>query len=192
VAYFDKNPEVRICQTEELWIRNGVRVNPKERHRKTSGMIFERSLELCLVSPSAVMLSRDLLADIGPFDEALPACEDYDLWLRISCRFPVFLIDKPLIIKRGGHTDQLSRQAGLDQYRIRSIVKLIETNTLTTDQVQSAIRVMKKKCHVYAKGCAKRGRRAEAEHYRRLAKRYNALLDTHLSNPQRIILAESH
>ena len=82
-----------ICQTEETWIRNHVRVNPKNRHKKTSGMIYERSLELCLVSPSAVMIRKELFDIVGYFDEDLPACEDYDLWLRISCRFPVFLID---------------------------------------------------------------------------------------------------
>ena len=45
------------------------------------------SLELCLVSPSAVMLRRDLFERIGGFDENFPVCEDYDLWLRIAARF---------------------------------------------------------------------------------------------------------
>jgi glycosyltransferase involved in cell wall biosynthesis len=56
VAFLDSNADALICQTEETWIRNGIRVNPKKRHKKPSGMIFERSLELCLVSPSAVMM----------------------------------------------------------------------------------------------------------------------------------------
>ncbi|MEN8780645.1 MAG: glycosyltransferase, partial [Desulfobacterales bacterium] len=103
VDFFNKNPAALICQTEEIWIRNGLRVNPGKRHRKPFGMIFEPSLELCLVSPSAVMVRRELFEKVGLFDENLPACEDYDLWLRVGCRFPVHLIDKPLTIKRGGH-----------------------------------------------------------------------------------------
>jgi glycosyltransferase involved in cell wall biosynthesis len=161
-AFFDQNPEAVICQTEERWIRNGVRVNPGKRHRKRGGMIFEPSLELCLVSPSAVMLRRSLFESVGFFDERLPACEDYDLWLRISCRHPVHLIDRPLIVKRGGHPDQLSRAAGLDRHRIRAIRRLLAQNVLTADQRRAAWKTLAAKCTIYAAGCRKRGRPEEA------------------------------
>jgi glycosyltransferase involved in cell wall biosynthesis len=176
VAYLAQNSDVQICQTEEIWIRNGVQVNPKRRHRKPSGMIFKRSLELCLVSPSAVMMNRRLLSDVGLFDENLPACEDYDLWLRISCRYPVHLIERPLIVKRGGHADQLSRQPGLDKYRVQSLANLMDAHVLTAWQAQSAINVMRQKCTVYAMGCDKRGRADEARCYRSLARRYERML----------------
>jgi glycosyltransferase involved in cell wall biosynthesis len=169
VEFFAQHPDAVICQTEERWVRNGVRVNPKKRHLKFSGMIFERSLALCLVSPSAVMIKKALFDAVGVFDEDLPACEDYDLWLRISCRYPVDLIKTPLIVKRGGHADQLSRAPGLDQYRIRSLMKLLEDNMLTAPQKQAVIRTLTQKCAVYAGGCRKRGREAEAQYYDRLA-----------------------
>ena len=172
VKFFADHPDAVICQTEERWVRNGVRVNPKKRHLKFSGMIFERSLALCLVSPSAVMMKRSLFKAVGVFDEDLPACEDYDLWLRISCRYPVDLIDTPLIIKRGGHADQLSRAPGLDQYRIRALMNLLEDNLLTAPQKQALIRTLTQKCAVYAGGCRKRGREEEARYYERLADRY--------------------
>jgi glycosyltransferase involved in cell wall biosynthesis len=173
VDFFKRNPAALICQTEEIWIRNGLRVNPGKRHRKPSGMIFERSLELCLVSPSAVMVQRELFEKVGQFDESLPACEDYDLWLRVGCRFPVHLIDKPLTIKRGGHEDQLSRQSSLDRYRIRSLVKLIESARLTPIQRNAAVIALREKCAVYAKGCLKRGRLEEALHYTALSRKYH-------------------
>ena len=176
VDFFKENPAALICQTEEIWIRNGLRVNPGKRHRKPSGMIFERSLDLCLVSPSAVMVRRELFEKVGLFDESLPACEDYDLWLRVGCRFPVHLIDKPLTIKRGGHEDQLSRQSSLDRYRIRSLVKLIEADRLTLPQRNAAVIALREKCAVYANGCLKRGRLAEALHVTAISRKY------HLSN----------
>jgi len=37
VEFFNSNPDALICQTEEIWIRNGVRVNPKKKHKKPSG-----------------------------------------------------------------------------------------------------------------------------------------------------------
>ena len=169
VDFFNANPEALICQTEEKWIRNGIFVNPKKRHRKLSGNIFEQSLYLCLVSPSAVMMKRSLFEKAGMFDETLSACEDYDMWLRVSCRYPVYLIDTPLIIKRGGHADQLSRTSGQDRYRIQSLKKIIESNLLTDEQTMSALKVLKEKCAIYANGCLKRGRKDKALYYNKLS-----------------------
>jgi glycosyltransferase involved in cell wall biosynthesis len=169
VDFFNSNPDALICQTEEIWIRNNVRVNPKKRHKKPSGMIFEPSLALCLVSPSSVMIRPSLFEKIGGFDETLPACEDYDLWLRISCRHPIYLIDTPLIIKRGGHDDQLSASPSLDKFRIKSLKKIIESNLLSKAQHRAAQKILKEKCAVYASGCRKRGRVDEASYYLNLA-----------------------
>ena len=171
VAFFKSNPDALICQTEETWVRNGVRVNPKKRHHKFSGMIFEPSLALCLVSPSAVMIRKTLFDTVGLFDESLPACEDYDLWLRVSCRYPVFLIDEPLIIKHGGHEDQLSKAAGLDKFRIQALTKIVKNRTLSESQTRAALQTLKEKCAIFANGCRKRGREDEAEYYEDLAGR---------------------
>jgi glycosyltransferase involved in cell wall biosynthesis len=172
VNFFKSNPAAVINQTEEIWIRNGVRVNPKTRHHKFSGMIFEKSLALCLVSPSAVMMKRSLLEEVGLFDEDLPACEDYDLWLRISWRYPVDLIETPLIIKRGGHADQLSQASGLDRFRIQSLKKNIENRQLDEGSCRAAVRTIKEKCAIYAGGCRKRGKKDEARYYEELADSY--------------------
>ena len=172
VNFFHRHPDAMICQTEEIWMRNHVRVNPKKRHKKPSGMIFEPSLSLCLVSPSAVMIKPALLAEVGGFDETLPACEDYDLWLRVSCRYPIYLVDMPLIIKRGGHDDQLSASPGLDKYRIQAIRKIIESDMLSASQLQAAVETLKAKCGIYAAGCRKRGRINDAIYYEKLADKY--------------------
>lgn len=166
--FFRNNPGFRICQTEEIWIRRGVRVNPGLKHEKRAGMIFEDSLELCLISPSAVMMERSLFEEHGGFDEALSACEDYDLWLKITCTEPVGLVKQPFMVKRGGHPDQLSRQPGLDRYRIKSIASIMASGRLNSSQYRAASRVLEKKCRIYAQGCKKRGRLQEAEYYRQL------------------------
>jgi len=115
------------------------------------------------------MIRRSLFEKTGMFDETLPACEDYDMWLRISCSYPVYLIDTPQIIKRGGHSDQLSISSGLDRYRIQSLKKIIESNLLTDEQEKAAIKVMKEKCTIYGNGCLKRGRKEKALYYNDLA-----------------------
>jgi hypothetical protein len=106
---------------------------------------------------------------VGGFDETLPACEDYDLWLRIGCRFPIYLISTPLVIKRGGHKDQLSRKPGLDRFRIRALKKLLQSNVLTPSQQAAALETLKKKCAIYAAGCFKRGRFDQGNEYLRLS-----------------------
>lgn len=172
IDFFNQMPDALICQTEEVWIRNGLRVNPKKRHKKPSGMIFKPSLELCLVSPSSVMIHRSLFERVGNFDETLPACEDYDLWLRISCRFPIHLVDTPLIIKRGGHDDQLSSMTGLDKFRIKAIENIIKSGFLSRDQHRAAVKTLKEKCDIYAAGCRKRGKEEEARYYTSLSERF--------------------
>lgn len=169
VAYLEANPEIHICQTEEIWIKNGRRINPRKKHRKPSGMIFMPSLELCLVSPSAVMLKKDFFLETGGFDESLPACEDYDLWLRISCRYPVHLIADPLVIKRGGHKDQLSSAPGLDKFRIQALLNILDSPHLTRPMREAAVSVLVQKCRIYAQGCARRNRSVEAEKYNHIA-----------------------
>ena len=171
VKFFTVHPEAQICQTEEIWLRNGVRVNPHRKHRKAGGDIFARSLDLCLVSPSAVMMRRELFERMGGFDESLPACEDYDLWLRVAAVMPVYLIDTPLVIKRGGHADQLSRQFwGMDRFRVTALCKLLESGILSEEQHQLAVQVLQRKCTILAHGAWKRGQNGEC--YRTLVKTY--------------------
>jgi len=173
VDFLNRNPQAEICQTDEIWIRHGRRVNPREKHRKPSGDIFAPSLTLCLVSPSAVMLKKSLLKEVGFFDRSLPACEDYDLWLRISCRKPVFLIEEPLVVKRGGHPDQLSRcLPSLDRYRIQSLGKLLDSGLLSPHQYGLAWQELNRKCRIYGHGCLKRGKVEEGQAYLSLPARW--------------------
>jgi glycosyltransferase involved in cell wall biosynthesis len=163
--YLKSHPDCAICQTEEIWIRNGVRVNPPKTHRKAGGDIFLQSLGRCMVSPSAVVLRRQLFEDLGGFDESLPAAEDYDLWLRVAWRHPVGLVPEPLIIKRGGHPDQLSRGWGLDRFRIQALRKILQEPLLPPLYREAAERTLRQKGAIYAQGCEKRGKLAEAREY---------------------------
>ncbi len=163
--------QIDISYTDEIWIRNGEHLNQKDRHKKYSGDIFERCLPLCIISPSSVVIKRKILDEIGLFDETLPVCEDYDIWLRITSRYPVLFIDKPLIIKRGGHKDQLSRAyEAIDRFRIQSLAKIIQSNTLNPEMKNAALCELKKKCRIYAMGAEKRGRFKESDTYIQLYK----------------------
>jgi glycosyltransferase involved in cell wall biosynthesis len=163
--FFELHFDVRICQTEEVWIRNGRRVNPMKKHSKPSGWIFKECLNLCLVSPSAVMLRREVFDRIGVFDESLPACEDYDLWLRASLNYEIVTLPEALTIKIGGHEDQLSGQWGLDCYRVHSLEKLL-TNTALPEVYRPLVEnQIVERSKIVAEGAMKRGNSELYEEY---------------------------
>ena len=162
------NPGYRICHTEERWIYRGKERPVAGPYRKEGGWIFRNCLAVCAISPSTVVVHRSVFEEVGLFDESLPACEDYDLWLRITSRMPVLLVDEPLIEKHGGHRDQLSAAWGLDRYRIRALQKILGKGELSVDQRRWTKEKLKEKCLVYAKGLEKHGKMEEARHFRSL------------------------
>jgi len=166
VDFLFSHPEYNLCYTDEIWIRNGRRVNQGKRHRKYGGWIFPRVLPLCIISPSSVLIRKRLFEKIGNFDESLPACEDYDLWIRMAARYQVGFIPELLIVKRGGHPDQLSKTVeSLDLFRIKALLKIIESGSLDKEQRDLAIAHLKEKSEVYGNGCLKRGKVEEGNYY---------------------------
>ncbi len=165
VAQFQQCPTLQACYTDEIWIRGGVRVNPRRIHQKYSGWIFRQSLPRCTISPSSMMMRRTQWDRLGGFDERLPACEDYDLWLRLTCAVPVTLIPERLIVKRGGHADQLSRTVPvLDLHRITALENIL-TAALSASQRQAVLEHLVQKCRIVAQGARKRGHEARGSTY---------------------------
>jgi len=173
ITALNNAPEYLICHSDEIWIRNGVRVNQMNKHKKAGGHIFQHCLPLCAISPSAVMIHRSLFDEIGLFDENLPACEDYELWLRICSRYPVLFIDEALITKHGGHHDQLSRRYwGMDRFRIQALNKIVSANKLNDGDRDAAIKMMVNKINIYLAGAEKHGNTEHIEDFKELLTKY--------------------
>jgi len=168
------NPSTRLVHTNEIWIRDGARLPQKRHHRKYGGQIFEHCLATCVISPSAASIRRDVFDDVGLFDESLKACEDYDLWLRICAREPVSLVDEALVVKFGGHPDQLSRRTpALDHYRITALRKLIASRALTDTYRMMALATLREKIQIYIIGAKKRRRHCDVVKYERMAAEFS-------------------
>lgn len=167
LAELAARPESLVCHTDEIWIRHHRRVNPKRKHAKYGGRIFRYCLPLCAMSPSSIVIHRSVLDDVGLFDEKMPACEDYDLWLRICARYPVLYLDEPLVIKYGGHPDQLSRRIwGLDRFRIRGLEKILEAGILEEADREAALDTLLEKIDIFLAGAEKREKWDVVESYR--------------------------
>ena len=182
----EENPSYLISHTEEIWYRRGRRLNPRKIHRKSGGSLFARSLTLCVVSISTAVARREFFEKIGVFDESLPCCEDYDLWLRAAARFPFLLVDRPLTLKEGGRPDQLSSiyRVGMDRYRIQSLLKILtEADLLSPEQRRLALAELERKCRIYGEGCRKHGRAEEADYYLSLPRAILQPRDNHAGFP---------
>ena len=169
-----ENPGEKICHTNEIWIRNGKRVNPKKKHEKFGGWIFQKCLPLCCISPSSVIIHKSIFKEIGLFDYSLPVCEDYDLWLRITARNPVLYIEEPFLIKYGGHEDQLSKKYwGMDRFRIKSLEKIISSRVLSDLDENAAKKMLMEKIYIFIQGAQKRGNIKEVKKFK---EQYSAFL----------------
>ena len=176
-AFQNDTQSSRLCHTDEIWIRNGVRVNQHKKHKKHGGNVFQSCLKLCCISPSSTMMHRSVFEDFGFFDEDLPACEDYDFWLRYSAKEDVNFIDEPLIIKKGGHSDQLSgAHWGMDRFRIYSIEKILEEHDLKLVYKIEAIREIILKLEILINGSQKRQKLAYAESMLEKKQHWEAIL----------------
>ena len=158
ITELELNPEMNFCHSNEIWIRNGKKIKQKNTHKKFGGFIFDKCLDKCRISPSTVICRKSLLIKLNGFDEDLSICEDYDLWLRITSDNPVIYIEKPLIIKYGGHQDQLSRNSeGIESYHIKSLEKLLKQDFPSEHRIAME-NMLINKLKIYANGAKKRGR----------------------------------
>tara|TARA_B110000467_G_scaffold155123_1_gene167098 strand:+ start:1467 stop:2303 length:837 start_codon:yes stop_codon:yes gene_type:complete len=172
VTQLELEPEINFCHSNELWIRNGNKIKQKNSHQKFGGLIFDKCLDKCRISPSTVICKKTLLIKLEGFDEDFFICEDYDLWLRVTSQNPVLYIDKPLIIKYGGHHDQLSiNSEGTEKYHIKSLEKLIKQD-FPHEQQTLMKNMLIKKLKIYANGAKKRGK---VNTYNKFVKRINEL-----------------
>jgi glycosyltransferase involved in cell wall biosynthesis len=165
--HFTENSGYQISHTREKWLRRGRHLNQKKKHVPRHGDIFDHCLRLCGVGMSTVMMNRALFDQVGLFDEALRCCEDYELWLRISSRYPFLLVDQPLTVKEGGREDQVSCQYGLgmDRMRIYSLRKLLDSGILDRHRHLMTLNELKKKATIFGNGCLKHHKTAIGRSY---------------------------
>lgn len=151
INFHKQNPHILLSHTDELWIRNDKIINQKKHQQKPSGFCFLDNITSCKIGPSTVMMHKDIFDDIGLFDEDLKVCEDYDLWIRISNKYEIGLIDEKLMTKYAGHANQLSFTTfAIDTYRIQALEKHLESKYKT-----NIINELIQKCTLLLKGAKK-------------------------------------
>ena len=167
------NPGYHLFHSNEIWVKNGIRINQKKKHKKYGGNIFNKCLDMCKISPSSVLIDKTIFNKVGIFNENLLVCEDYELWLRICDRYKVFFIDEPLIIKYGGHQGQLSSSIdSIEYHRIKALEHLMLCS-LKKKNKKYAIQMLISKITIYLNGLIKRGKKHEIALYEEKIKVWN-------------------
>ena len=167
------NPGYKFFHSNEIWVKNGKRINQKKKHKKYGGDIFDKCLDMCRISPSSVLIDKTIFDDVGIFNENLVICEDYELWLRICDKYSVFFINEPLIIKYGGHQGQLSYSVdSIEYHRIKALEYLMSSN-LKEKNKDHAIKMLISKITIYLNGLIKRGKKHEIALYEEKIKVWN-------------------
>lgn len=70
---------------------------PKIFVRKKSGDVHEELMKGNFVGTPTLLIRKDLLFNVGLFDEGLPSLQDWDLVIRLSKLYQFFCIDEPLV-----------------------------------------------------------------------------------------------
>ena len=180
IQFLTSQTQYLACYTNEIWIRNGLHVNPKKKHQKFSGSIYTHCLPLCIISPSSILFKSSILKNIQPFDPKLPACEDYDFFLRMAAQFPIYFLNQKLIVKQAGHPHQLSQKYPImDQFRIYSLLKILQSHhsqNLSFQNYQKTIKTLIQKCQIVKNGCLRRQKYRQAFQYSLLIQKYSKKL----------------
>jgi len=85
--------------------------------------LYDRLLDGEFFAPSAVLIRRRVLADVGLFDLDLRASEDWEIWLRVARAYRFGGIDQPLLNYRVHGNNMSSDPAHMLHYQRLTLAK---------------------------------------------------------------------
>ncbi len=150
IKFHKRNPAILFSHTQERWIRGDKEIKYPKSLKKPQGECFLENSSTCKIAASSVLVHKSIFEDVGYFDENLRVCEDYDMWLKISYKYKIGLIEENLITKYAGHPQLSSSIFAIDRYHIFSLMNFLDTEF--RDEIQKEI---EKKCHILKKGALK-------------------------------------
>jgi glycosyltransferase involved in cell wall biosynthesis len=109
LALFAANPALGVVYSRRVLIDEQGRHLQFQQPDLLRGNVLAAMFRNNFICFSSAVVRREVLEEIGSFDENLQLAIDYDLWLRIARRYPFDFVDEPLVNYRTGHAS-LSRR----------------------------------------------------------------------------------
>lgn len=172
----DADPDLRILYGPMEPIDEEGRAVPGRTKPCHGGRITEKLFRSSFVHVPTVVCDKSVLLDRGGFDETLPVCEDYDLWLRVSVDFEFGLVEEPLAQRRL-HANRLSkacmsRNLAVKAYVLRRFYESHAANGHLGERV--AIQRLARACFVAGRAAFREGRFRQAEELCRASRAFGA------------------
>jgi glycosyltransferase involved in cell wall biosynthesis len=115
----------------------------------------------CEGAPSSILIKKDCFKKVGLFDETLPFCEDWDMWIRLARFYEVNVLDQ-LLVKRYEHASCMHKNFDLAIEGREMLLTKISDDSLWDKKLMSSHRVAIGSLHCY-NGNMGEGRRSFRE-----------------------------
>ena len=169
---FNENTQAGLVYAKYTSFRDGKELRTKP-EKGYSGWIFKELLSKSFIQTSTVMVKKECLDAVGPYDESFSLGDEYDMFLRISKKFQCGFIDKGLT-KYRVHDANASKNDFLFDKENLGVYKKIYNNF--TDLNGEEKKILRKRIAGYsmkvAEGLYRLGKLEESKKYQKEAHDY--------------------
>jgi glycosyltransferase involved in cell wall biosynthesis len=88
------------------------------------GLTYPEALTIGNFMSNGLLVKADIMKELGGFDGKLDACEDWDMWRRISHRYEIVYIDEPMVHIRVHGNNMSSRRWLMTSTALRHLIKM--------------------------------------------------------------------
>ena len=172
MEHFNENPQIGLVYAKYTSFRDGKELRTKP-EKGYSGWIFKELLSKSFIQTSTVVVKRECLDAVGPYDETFSLGDEYDMFLRISKKFQCGFIDKGLTRYRVHDTNASNNDFLFDNENL-GVYKKIYNNFTDLDGVEK--KILRKRIARYsmkvAEGLYRQGKQEESKKYQMEANNY--------------------
>ena len=169
---FIENPQAGLVYTKYTSFKNGKELRTKP-EKGYSGWIFKELLSKSFIQTSTVVVKRECLDAVGPYDETFFLGDEYDMFLRIARKFQCGFVDKGLTRYRVHDTNASNNDFLFDNENL-GVYKKIYNSFTNLDGVEK--KILRKRIARYsmkvAEGLYSQGKLEESREYQKEALSY--------------------
>ena len=172
MEHFNENPQIGLVYAKYTSFRDGKELRTKP-EKGYSGWIFKELLSKSFIQTSTVVVKRECLDAVGPYDETFSLGDEYDMFLRIARKFQCGFVDKGLTRYRVHDTNASNNDFLFDNENL-GVYKKIYNNFTDLDGVEK--KILRKRIARYsmkvAEGLYRQGKQEESKKYQMEANNY--------------------
>lgn len=172
MEHFNNNPQVGLVYAKYTSFKSDkeLRTKPKKGY---SGWIFKELLSKSFIQTSTVIVKKECLNAVGPYDESFKLADEYDMFLRVAKRFQCGFVDKELTRYRVHDRNASRNDLLFDKENLRVFKKVYNGYT---DLDEKEKKILKKRIAMYstnvARGLYNQGQLEESMKYQKEARDY--------------------